>query len=155
MPFQETLEETQIRHLNLPSPNVLSPTISIRSAIKHMRKVKCACGLVVKNEKLIGIVTERDVMNKVVGRPEMVGRQIREIMTPNPVTLGPDNSLDDAIELMSRGGYRNVPIIDDENRAIASLNVHQILQFILENFPQDANNLPPRPEQQIPTPEGA
>jgi CBS domain-containing protein len=128
--------------------------MTIRSAIEYMRKVRCACGLVVEHGKLIGVVTERDVMNKVIGKPEMLDRPVGDIMTPNPVTLHPEDSVDSAIETMSRGGYRNLPVVDDDGKPIASVNVHAILQFIIEHFPQDVNNLPPRPDQQMATPEG-
>jgi len=120
-----------------------------------MRGVSGACALVVDDGKLLGIVTERDVMNKVVGHPEMLPKPIEEIMSANPVALSQNSTVSEAIEIMGRGHYRNVPVIDDEGRATAALSVHAIVQFIIEHFPQDVSNLPPRPEQHMPTPDGA
>jgi len=153
--FHTALLETKIRHLNLPSPTTIGPSTTVEEAIKHMRGVRCACALVVEDGKLVGILTERDVLNKVIGQAELLERPVRELMTPNPVTLTTDHSLDDAIHLMSEGGYRNVPIVDKEGRPIASLPASEIVKFIVAHFPRDIYNLPPRLEQHMATPEGA
>ena len=155
MTFRETLEGTRIKHLDLPPPQVLQPDVPVREAVTQLRSVQCACGLVVENDVLVGIVTERDILNKVVGKPGILDQDVRSIMTSNPVTVGMDSSLEDAIELMSSGGYRNIPVLDDSGAVTTSLNVHKIMLFILDHFPQDVANMPPRPEQEMKTPEGA
>jgi len=155
MSFHETLRATKVRHLNLPSPSTVDASATVEDAVRHMRTIRCACSLVVEDGKVIGIVTERDVLNKLVGRPALLSRSVREFMTPDPVTLSPEDTLDEAIRRMSEGGYRNLPVLDEHGKPIASLSAPMIIKFIVEHFPQDVYNLPPRPEQEIPTPEGA
>lgn len=155
MSFHEVLKDARIRHLNLPAPPLVAPSTAVSEVIRRMQAVHCPCVLVVEDGKLIGVFTERDVLNKLTGESALLERPVREFMTPDPVTLTAEHSLDDAIEVMSEGGYRNVPIIDEDGRPVASLPAAAIVNFIVAHFPKDVYNLPPRPEQRMSSPEGA
>ena len=76
-------------------------------------------------------------------------------MTPHPTTLHPDDSVADAVQLMDRGGYRDVPLVDEEGRLLGRLAVSNLIDFLAENFPQEVLSLPPRPDQTFPEPDGA
>ena len=155
MSFHEVLENTKIRHLDLPAPLTFDPSAAVRAVIAQMQRTHCACALVVESGKLVGIFTERDVLNKIVGKPALLEEPVRTFMTLDPITLTTDHSLDDAVDVMSEGGYRNVPIVDSEGCPVASLSASEIVKFIVAHFPKDVYNLPPRPEQKLATPEGA
>ena len=155
MSFHKVLEDTKIRHLDLASPTTVRPSTTVEETIKKMRTVRCACALVTEGGKLVGIFTERDVLSKVIGAPESLRRPVRDLMTPNPITLKVDDSLHDAIDTMSEGGYRNIPIVDDDGRAVASLPASEIVNFIVSHFPKAVYNLPPHLEQRMATQEGA
>jgi CBS-domain-containing membrane protein len=60
-----------------------------------------------------------------------------------------------AIEMMNEGGERNIPIVDQAGRAVSVLRTMDIIHFLAEAFPAQVLNLPPRPHQLIPEPEGA
>lgn len=64
--------------------------------------------------EMIGILSERDIVRRAVARrkpPETT--RVAEIMTPDPQTVGPETSLVIAMDLMLRGGFRHLPVIDD------------------------------------------
>jgi len=155
MPFHGVLEDTKIRHVNLPLPPTVDPSTATREVIRRMQGAHCPCVLVVENGRLVGIFTERDVLNRIIGKPALLEQPVSEFMTPDPIALTTEHSLGDAIEVMSEGGYRNVPIVDAEGRPVASLPAAAIVNFIVAHFPKDVYNLPPRPEQHMATPEGA
>jgi CBS domain-containing protein len=76
-------------------------------------------------------------------------------MSHSPETLTLKDRIARAIQLMSEGGERNIPIVDDAGQAVAVLRTLDIIHFLAEAFPAQVMNLPPRPHQLIAEPEGA
>lgn len=65
-----------------------------------------------------GIMTERDIVNKVVGRTDLSTLQVLEVMTPNPLT-GQDGITDAAIiKVLAENGFRHLPIVDTAGKLI-------------------------------------
>ena len=63
---------------------------------------------------LIGIVTERDMTRRVIAKGvDPKGTRLADIMTKNPDTLSPDDSANDALELMQARRYRHLPVVED------------------------------------------
>ena len=56
---------------------------------------------------------------------------------------------------MQTGRYRNVPLVDDNNRLVGVIRPVDVLKYLAESFPEELLNLPPRPHQQIKESEGA
>ena len=79
--------------------------------------VKANIGAVVVldgKDRLIGIVTERDMTRRLVAKGlDAKKTQLSEIMTKNPDTLAPDDSAFDALELMQARNYRHLPVVED------------------------------------------
>jgi CBS domain-containing protein len=76
-------------------------------------------------------------------------------MSHDPETMTLKDPIAGAIKLMNEGGERNIPIVDEAGRAVAVLRTLDIIHFLAEAFPAQVMNLPPRPHQLIPEPEGA
>ncbi len=101
-------------------------------------------------------MTERDVLMKVVARDVNGDEAVDTFMTPEPRTLTPDHTVGEAISLMHREGFRNIPIIDAKTgEPIALFRVQDVIDFLGESFPEHVLNLPPRPHQTMKTAEGA
>jgi CBS domain-containing protein len=105
--------------------------------------------------RLVGIFTEHDVLMRVLGREIDPRRPIDEFMTAGPATLGSDATLVEAMQQMQAGGYRNLPVVDADGRAVGLLRQIDVLEYVAEAFPQEILNLPPRPHQLMEEPEGA
>jgi CBS domain-containing protein len=95
-----------------------TPTITVDAsamdAVDKMTTERSECLLVVDDDKVVGIFTERDFLNRVVGaRLIPAETPLRNVMTTNPDTLQSDNSIAYAIERMANRGFRNIPIVDD------------------------------------------
>jgi len=84
----------------------------VGEVLEQMRKEGHGCALVTRAGHLIGIFTERDVLLKVIDRPESWTTPIDHVMTPQPHTVGPTDSVATALRLMNCGHYRNVPVVD-------------------------------------------
>lgn len=137
----------KIKELEPKTPVTVPMDASIGRVIGIMQERKFGAVLVVDgHNKLAGIFTERDVLNKVVGHnvnPEQ--SKVSQLMTPNPAALSMDHSIAFAMNKMSVGGYRHVPIVDPDHRPVGIVSVKDVVNFIVEHYPQEILNLPPEP----------
>jgi CBS domain-containing protein len=127
----------------------------LRQVIPRMQEGRGDCVLVIRDERLVGIVTERDILMKVLGRDTNLDRPVDELMTPNPGTLPATATVREALSAMDGGGYRNLPLVDEKGGLVGLLRQQDIVDYIAESFPQEILNLPPRPHQQMAEADGA
>ena len=132
-----------IRYLAPRPPLCLGPSDTVIDAIRTMREHRIGCVLVVERERLVGIVTERDVIMK-VGQADG-GRPLRDFMTPDPEVLSPDDPVVYALNKMSVGGFRHVPLVDEARRPVGVVSVKDIVDYIADFFPNDVLTVPPDP----------
>lgn len=127
-----SLTQQPIGALLRPTPvPTASPTDSVEEAVSLMASNHVASLLITQQERLIGIFTERDLLNRVAAEGLMPKEVTLEaVMTPNPETLSVQESLDAAIEMMAGRGYRNVPILDADQRPLGVLRVRQVIGFL-------------------------
>jgi CBS domain-containing protein len=71
------------------------------------------------------------------------------------VTILSSDTVGVAIAKMSSGGYRRLPLVDEENRPVGMLKVSGILRFLVEHFPKMVYTLPPSPHHRMQQREGA
>jgi CBS domain-containing protein len=136
-------------------PMVTVPvTATVGQAITAMNNSLGGCALVVRDGRLCGIFTERDVLQRVLGKAIPLEAPVALAMTPDPVTLPDSASIAYALHHMSGEGYRHVPLVDGEGQPIGVVAVRDIVGWICELFPASVLNLPPTP-QVAPTADGA
>ena len=152
---QQTLQDESIRRLNLPAFPCVPPQTSLRDAIARMKAHRSGTVLVGDADHLAGIFTERDVLMKLLGGSIDYDAPVERYMTTNPRTLGPDNTLAEAVRLMTAGEYRHMPIVDPAGRPLGLLGARDQVDFIAEHFPEEVMNLPPQIHQVSYAPEGA
>jgi len=146
----------KIRALKLPRPLTVESGTSVRDVIQKVQRQGAGCVLVSKDNRPIGIMTERDVLMKVVARDVEYSEPVDSVMTPDPRTLTPDDTIGEAISLMNNEGFRNIPIINSSSgEAIAIFRSQDIIDYLAEAYPEKVLNLPPSPHQLLRTPEGA
>ena len=114
-------------------------------AAKLMREHHVGCVLVVNGERLAGILTERDLLLKMEGADP--NEPVARFMTPDPETLELDDPIVWALNRMSVGGYRHVPLVDRQGRPVGILSVKDIVHYIVALFPNEVLTLPPDPDR--------
>ena len=91
----------------------LAPQASVRDAACVMTRASCGSVLVMElPDTLLGILTERDLMTRVLARgldPDHTA--VREVMTPNPICVPPETLVSDAVVLMLERGFRHLPLV--------------------------------------------
>jgi CBS domain-containing protein len=135
-------------------PVCVTPTTSAADAVGVMRKNNRGSALICRDEVVIGIFTERDVL-KMMAEGTSFDVPIEQVMTHDPVVLRAGDKVGRAISLMAKGGYRRLPIVDDAGRAIGMVRVSGILHYLAEHFPSVIYNLPPEPHHSTQQREGA
>lgn len=145
-----------IEELHLPLATLISPKTTVADAISIMQTKKFGALLVEEKERLVGIITERDILMKVVGKSWNLQKTVVEIiMTPQPEFLQMNDPMIFAMNLMDVGGYRHVPIVDANQKPISILSMRDIVGYLTEFFENDVINLPPTPIRENQAREGA
>ena len=130
---------------------------SVAEAVRLMQEHHIGCVLVTESKRLAGIFTERDVLREVAGRKiDAETTPVDELMTSDPETLTPGDPIVYALNKMSLGGFRHVPLIDDSQRPVGIISVKDIVDYIVDFFSNEVLTIPPEPGLDVPkSPEGA
>jgi len=99
------------------NPVMLTADKSVKEACDLMRAKRVGAILVTdRNDHLVGIFTGRDAVCRVVAEGRDSSRTcLNDVMTAEPVTMGPGKTAIEALHLMQDGGFRHIPITDGEN----------------------------------------
>ena len=103
-----------IREVMTPNPRSVSPNDSIQNAACIMRDEDAGAVPVVDNGRAIGIVTDRDIVVRVVAEGGQLNSLIRDIVTGTLVSATPDMSTREAAQLMSDHQIRRLPVIEND-----------------------------------------
>jgi len=115
-------------------PVSISSDSTVQQAIDQMVSHKIGCLLVESDDELVGIFTERDVLNKVSGALEQLESPVSDSMTASPMSLTEQDSIAYALHAMDLGGYRHLPVIDEEKRPIGIISSRDILRYLCIRF---------------------
>lgn len=155
MLVEQALRQTRIHQLRLTSFVCVQTGTSLDETLQLMQRGRIGCVLVCDGNQLAGIFTERDVLSKVIGMAVDTKSSIDGLMTPAPKTLRPDDLVWEAMQLMNDGGYRHVPLVDEQGRVVGIVSVRDVIDFLAEHFPTEVYNLPPKSQQTFAAPDGA
>lgn len=145
--IEEILRKDFIRSMEIePVPSIPSTT-RLREVIATMQKRRVAAVVITEKERVVGIFTERDVLNRIVGLSLNEDLPISDVMTREPRVLSPDDRIADAIRLMTEQGYRHIPLVDREGRNVGLISARDIVEFTAQHYPKEIFNLPPELDQ--------
>lgn len=114
-----------------------SPQTTVSDAARLMASKNAGAILVIANDSLVGIFTERDVVFRVIAKGlDAKTTQLSEVMTAAPKTLGPGKSYGHALLLMQENGFRHVPVVEN-GRAIGIISSRNAMDPDLEEFVSD------------------
>jgi CBS domain-containing protein len=110
------------------------PGTSVSNAARMMENKNVGAVMVVENEHLVGIFTERDAVFRVIARGrDAQTTRLADVMTTSPHTVDPDKSFGYAMLLMQENGFRHVPVIEN-GKPIGIVSSRNALDPDLEEF---------------------
>ena len=116
---------------SIPKKHVLSlgPQHSVWEAACAMTRANCGSILVMEPpDRLLGIVTERDLMTRVLAKalePKLT--TLAQVMTPNPQCVPPETRVSDAVLIMIERGFRHLPIVGPDRKILGVFSVRDAL----------------------------
>ncbi|HEX8748877.1 MAG TPA: CBS domain-containing protein [Pyrinomonadaceae bacterium] len=142
-----------VNHLETDDYVCIEPTTTLREAIDRMKEDEGGCAIICEAGRITGIFTERDLISKVIGEEVDMNAPVSRYMTQAVETLSSEATIGDAVALMNRKGYRNIPLVRD-GKLYGSISVFDIITYLAESYPKETMNLPPVPAQVMDTQEG-
>jgi CBS domain-containing protein len=124
----------------------VTPQTLISDVVDIMLTKRLGCVVVTEDDLLVGLFTERDLLCKVVPKGiDISSTPVSSVMTRRPESLPVDSPLVYALQRMSVGGYRHVPLIDNEGHPVAVISMRDIVQHIVSLYPDQILNIPDQP----------
>ncbi len=90
----------------------VAPEDTLGEVAQRMVDLSVGSAIVKDFGRLIGIVTERDMLKAAAGRIHTSDARVREWMTPDPITAPPDMPVEEAAQTMLERGFRHLPVVD-------------------------------------------
>ncbi len=116
----------------------IPPSATIHTAMKMMDELGVACLMVVAGEHLMGVFSERDVLNRVADDYDKLrDRPVSEVMTVDPSCVHDTASPAKALNLMAVGGFRHVPILSADEKLVGVLGPRRVISYIQKHFDKE------------------
>ncbi len=132
----------------------VEPSTPLARAIEVMKQDEGGCAIVcAKDRSVVGLITERDLLMKIVGNQVDPNAPVSDWMSPVVATLSPDATIGQAVEVMNERGYRNIPLVTN-GKLVGSVSVFDVIRYLAESYPKATMNLPPNPHQVMESEEG-
>ena len=117
----------QIRDVMTPNPKCVTEKDSVLDAARIMRDEDTGVVPVVDGKKVIGLVTDRDiVVRSIADGKDATNMRVQEVMTKNVRSVREDGTVDEALDLMSRAEIRRVPVVNQSNELVGIVSLGDI-----------------------------
>ncbi len=131
-------ERTVVPHaVSEQSLATLEPGATIVEAARMMAYLRIGALMVVEGEKLVGIFSERDALTRVLAKElDPATTTLAEVMTPDPIVISPDATVQQALDIMAAKGFRHLPVIEDA-RIVAIVSIRDLYRSVKDQMESD------------------
>lgn len=117
------------------------PTVSVADAVAEMNRHRVGSVLVLDEGALVGIFTERDVLRRVVGSGLDPNKtRVSDVMTPGVITISPETTMEDTMEIFTEKRCRHLPVIDGGKLA-GTISIGDITRWMADEHRTEAEHL--------------
>jgi CBS domain-containing protein len=117
----------KVKELMSVSIEWVPPSLSIREAARKMRASKVGCIPVCEDRRLLGILTDRDIVCRLVANGGNAdGTHVYDLMTGNVAFCRQDQDVRDAVKIMCTNGFRRLPVLDKQEQVVGLLSVDDL-----------------------------
>jgi signal-transduction protein with cAMP-binding, CBS, and nucleotidyltransferase domain len=137
--FEKSLCEDKVTALQMEPFDHVSPETTIRDALQKMIDNDVACLVVTRDREPVGIVSERDVLNRIVDHyAALADHPIAEVMTPDPIVVNATDSPARVMNVMGSGFFRHLPVVDVDGKLVGILGARRVTAYLQQYFPDVA-----------------
>ena len=119
------------------------PEATVQTVVEKMKHENVGAVVIVEDEKVVGIVTDRDVALKLGSSEATCGTAVKDIMTTDVLTIWNDQGVFNATQYMLGHKIRRLPIIDREDRLIGMVTSDDLLFLLAREFSNLAKGIEP------------
>ena len=110
---------------------IASPSDSVQKIVKIFQEQKKNCVLVYKNKKMVGILSNRDILWKVAGKEKDLSKiKVEQVMTPNPEFVKADDPIAFVVNKMAMGGFRHIPVLQEDGKPLSIILIKDVLAYL-------------------------
>ena len=133
-PLEEAISEQPSSKLQHEPYTAIHADTSVAEAVKRLAADHIACLLVEENEKLVGLFTHREVLDKVALEPDVLDQPVRNVMTTEPAYVQEDDPIAATLCVMAVHGYRHVPILSFDEKIVGIVSPQRVTNFLQQYF---------------------
>lgn len=116
-----------------PIVHSVVPGATVMQCVLRMNELKIGAMLVMEDDQLIGIFTERDAITRVLGAGlDPSGTKISAVMTKNPVWVSPSTTLEEAMGIITQRRVRHLPVVED-GKVLGVVSSGDLTHHFVEN----------------------
>lgn len=130
MSISEAIEATPVSSVDLTRYVSVSTTSTVEETVRAMCEAGRSCACVLDGHELVGIFTQRDVLQRVIGRPSSWQRPMRDEMTAPVRTMSNQDTVAEGLALMNHWWVRSVPVLDEEAALVGNLSFYAVMSTI-------------------------
>ena len=117
-----------IQEAMTPNPTTIKATTAAQEAARTMKSEDVGSLPIVEGDKLVGVVTDRDLAIRIVAEGRGVDTTVGEIASKDVVTVDPEQTIDEAARLMAEHQVRRLPVVEEDGRLVGILAQADIAQ---------------------------
>ena len=118
---------SQITDVMRPDFIEVAPEDTLGEVAERMTAVNVGAVAVKDSGRLIGILTERDLLKAMAARVHSSEARVRQWMTPDPVTVTAQTDVEEAARIMIDSGFRHLPVLDDDGRVAGIVSLRRVV----------------------------
>ena len=106
----------------------VEPDSTIGDAARRMVEHDCGAAMVLSDDELVGVITERDLL-RCLGEGVDTSTMVEELMTRHVMTAGPTTEMAEAMALMVDGHFRHLPVVNDAGHVIGLVSMRDLMAY--------------------------
>ncbi|HET9243504.1 MAG TPA: CBS domain-containing protein [Gaiella sp.] len=110
-----------------PEPIIVAPEDTLGEVAERMTEVNVGAVIVKDYGRMIGILTERDMLKAMAARVHTSEARVRQWMTEEPVTASTEADAEEAAQIMLENGFRHLPVIDENGAVVGIVSLRRVV----------------------------
>jgi CBS domain-containing protein len=119
----------------------VGPDTSVADCVRDMNSKRVGAMIVMDGNRLAGIFTERDALNKVLGEGrDSAKTKVSDVMTPDPLCVSPTTTVEEAMGLITNRRFRHLPVVEN-GRVVAMISSGDLTRWLVEDQVKDVREI--------------